>query len=497
MRFLHVILLVLPLTSANVVFGASERIKAPTAEAQAQALKLIRDVFKADYAKMAVADKQALAEKLLQQSTDPKNEPATRYVLLREARDLAAKAGDLSFAERACDILARDFDVSLPALRLGAYQLVPIGNELVLTQALTRSAFRMVEAALKADDMDTATALNKIAEAAARKIKDAALIAQATANAREIALHRQEYDKIQSVMRAVEKNPNDAAANLALGKYYCFLNGNWTKGLPLLAKGSDDKLKALADKDLKNPRDTADQVVVGDGWYDLIKAPENASKIHLQIRAYTWYEKALPKVSGLSKSKVEKRVQELEKVVASHQETGDIWLAVRDGIRGNKIQETKYMGGNMSNTPFKETLPGGSLLIGFYYTLGKWQNNDIMDFMQPIYLTPTGEKVGLPYGKPKGPVEVIKAKKGYVIGGMTIKGGGSVDGFSMTFMKIDGGGLKKDDSYTSDWVGGPGGGGGKILGDGSLIVGIHGKLGGSGKIAGLGLLYLKPESPLK
>lgn len=490
MRFLYALLLFM---TVGPQFGAAARTPVPSTESQTQALKLIREVFKADYAKMGAADKQALAEKLLKQSADPKNDPATRYALLREARDLAAKAADLTLAERMCDLLAKDFEVSLPSVRLGAYQQVPIGTELVLTQALARAALRMVETALALDEMEIAAGLQKVADGAARKIKDSALIAQATASVREIFLHRQEYDKIQSAMRALEKDPNDPAANLALGKYQCFLKGNWDRGLPLLAKSSDDKLKTLAARDLKNPRDATEQVAVGDGWYDLIKAPDNPTKIHLQVRTHTWYHKALPNLTGLSKSKVEKRLPELDKALEGRLEAGDLWLTVRDGLRANRIAETKYFGGNMSTTPFKESLPGGSLLIGFYYTLGKWQNNDIMDFMQPIYLTPTGEKVGLPYGKAKTPVQVIKAKKGYVIGGMTIRGGGSVDGFSMTFMKIEGGGLKKEDSYTSEWIGGPGGGGGKVLGDGSLIIGIHGMLGGSGKIAGLGLLYLKSD----
>ena len=53
--------------------------------------------------------------------------------------------------------------------------------------------------------------------------------------------------------RAVPKtDPTGPETDLAAGKRLCFVEDNWAEGLPLLAKGSDDRLRELATADLKD-----------------------------------------------------------------------------------------------------------------------------------------------------------------------------------------------------------------------------------------------------
>ena len=67
----------------------------PDAAAQAASLKLVRDIFKADYASAKLAPaKLKLSKKLLEQGIETRDDPAARYVLFLEARDLAVEAGD-------------------------------------------------------------------------------------------------------------------------------------------------------------------------------------------------------------------------------------------------------------------------------------------------------------------------------------------------------------------------------------------------------------------
>jgi hypothetical protein len=70
----------------------------------------------------------------------------------------------------------------------------------------------------------------------------------------------------------------------------------------------------------------------------------------------------------------------------------------------------------------------------------------------------------------------VKAKKGYAVGGLTVKSMALVDGFSITFMKVNAnGGLDKSKRYESKWVGGKGGGQEtRIGGDGRPVIGIVG-----------------------
>ena len=68
---------------------------------------------------------------------------------------------------------------------------------------------------------------------------------------------------------ALEKNRDDAAANLAVGKFYCFSKGDWEKGLPLLARGADAALKSVAEKEQANPNTAEERLGLADQWWQL------------------------------------------------------------------------------------------------------------------------------------------------------------------------------------------------------------------------------------
>src|SRR5258706_12581886 len=72
----------------------------PDANAQKETLKQIRDLFKEDYAKKTPADQAALAQKLLQKGAEAGDDPTSKYVLIKEARDVAMNAGDADTALR-------------------------------------------------------------------------------------------------------------------------------------------------------------------------------------------------------------------------------------------------------------------------------------------------------------------------------------------------------------------------------------------------------------
>jgi len=80
-------------------------------------------------------------------------------------------------------------------------------------------------------------------------------------------LENAEFERAKQANTTLAKKPDDPEANFTAGKYLCLVKGDWDKGLPLLAKGSDAKLKELAQKELAGPKDAAEQAAVGDGWW--------------------------------------------------------------------------------------------------------------------------------------------------------------------------------------------------------------------------------------
>jgi hypothetical protein len=118
------------------------------------------------------------------------------------------------------------------------------------------------------------------------------------------------YDKAQNATAMLHENPINPSANTAYGKYLCFVKGDWDSGILMLALGDDPKLKALANNELvelssRRPED------LGDDWWDLAEQENGAIKSRTQGRAIYWYREALPKLSGLAKARVEKRLSSL------------------------------------------------------------------------------------------------------------------------------------------------------------------------------------------
>src|SRR5438045_8108105 len=78
-----------------LVAGQDERVNPPSEEAQANALKQIRDIFKDDYAVKTTSAQKKLGALLLKQGRDTKDDAALQYILFREAAELAGRYGDL------------------------------------------------------------------------------------------------------------------------------------------------------------------------------------------------------------------------------------------------------------------------------------------------------------------------------------------------------------------------------------------------------------------
>lgn len=283
----------------------------PEAEAQKEAEKVVRDVYKSDYAKKTPADQRALARKLLENGLATKNDPAARWVLLREARELAAQGGDAATALGAAAEAAKTFDVDGLALKTAALTaLARAAHAPEAAAALVSRFLDVVDEAVAADRYDAAAALASKAGTVAKQSQDPALAATVQDRAREVGEQQREYQGVMAAEKTLETRPDDPEAHLAIGRYLCFVKSDWSGGLPMLARAGDPALKAAVDVELARPAETAEQVGAGDAWWEAADKERNAlQKARLLGRARHWYEEALPRLSGLAKAKTESRLQ--------------------------------------------------------------------------------------------------------------------------------------------------------------------------------------------
>jgi hypothetical protein len=290
--------------------GAPGKAAPPDKASQNKALKLVLEVFQDDLKNAQDSAARAkLAAELLQQGRETKDDMALRFVLLQEARDLAARAGEAGLAFSAIEEIGKTFAIDVMAAKAAALALAVEGaSSKESGKALLDLTLPLVAEALEADNYEAARILGQAAEAAARKARSPSLVLDAQKRIEQIALAEKGFAKQQGYLDRLKTNPNDAEANLELGKYYGLIKRNWDKALPHLAKGGDEMLKSLAQRDLAGPRDTLPQLALADAWWELSASEKDPAKLSLQARAAFWYDKAIPHLTGLSRTKAQKRL---------------------------------------------------------------------------------------------------------------------------------------------------------------------------------------------
>jgi hypothetical protein len=292
---------------------APKRRPAPSPTAQAKADKLIRDVYKTEYAAATEPEgKRKLLKILLEQAPKTEDDYDARFVLFREAKDLAAQLGDAATALWVVDSLAKEYEIN--GLEMKALALEKASGATLTAKAnrtLTNLILPLLADALEADDYETAGRLEALAVAAAKKARDDALLAEAQKRGQEVRTLQKEFARVKDFAAKLQTDPKDPKANLEVGKFFCLYRGNWERGLPLLVKGSEATLKALAEKDLAQPAAAKEQIELADAWSKRAESEKDAARAHLLRRAYFWYQQAALQLAKDERAKVEKRLADI------------------------------------------------------------------------------------------------------------------------------------------------------------------------------------------
>ncbi len=142
-----------------------------------------------------------------------------------------------------------------------------------------------------------------------RRSGDRSLIRSVTAALQRVAAMEKDLEPFKAAVAVLENDPTDAGANLAAGRFTCFVKGDWSNGVLMLALGNDDVLKTLAEKELNSPTSSADRLHLADEWWELaVKEQDGVTRKQIQIHAAHWYQKALPDLTGLGRTKASKRI---------------------------------------------------------------------------------------------------------------------------------------------------------------------------------------------
>jgi len=317
----------------------SKKSKIPSAAEQERAGKLIFELYEKDFAKAEKdpAFRVQLALTFLQEGKDTTDDLAGRYLLLRAARTMAAKAGDAPTALQAIDDLAQDFAVPEANVLQAKIHALTTASAVVSTaeanHTVLDAALVLLQEALAADDYEAALELAGTADSAAKKLKNVPLVSSIRKRRLEVLAGQQEYARWKPFAEALRKDPHDAKASLEMGEYLAFVKGNWEKGLRLLAQSCDEDLQATAKLDLADPRAADQQAALAKKWLaaadhvERIANPSHAKSkmaVNLLLRAYHWDVQALAGLEGDARQRIEKRMAAITQRLPPEYRVGEI-----------------------------------------------------------------------------------------------------------------------------------------------------------------------------
>ena len=281
----------------------SKKLPAPDKDSLSEAIKQVRQRYKADFGTAKTPEEKVeLAKKLLALSRDAdSDDPASRFALVKAAIGLATAGSDFLLALAAWRELGEVFDVNAPA-----------GQWEMLSKALKTKNREPLKAALEQFASDAADAerfdLARQAIEALVPLSEPAEAKRLAARLNDLDAAAARYDQVKAALAALAANPADPAANLTAGQYLALVKLDWAMGLPLLSRSDDASLKALAKREFTQPDDPQQQVKLGDAWWDYAKGQQDEIlKAGANSRAQFWYQLALPELSGADRQRVEAR----------------------------------------------------------------------------------------------------------------------------------------------------------------------------------------------
>ena len=286
----------------------------PDAAAVRAAALEIAELFELDKQKTGLA-KNAAAKKLLEAAVEEEKNTPAHYALLCSSRDLAASVADVGTALGAIDQLDAVYAIDVWAMKLQVLEAASRNVPKVTLARFIRSITEMTQQAMADGRYEIASGIAGLAIASARRARNRDLIRQSEALvSRATRLQNEFQATIAPALAKLKTSPDDPEANLIAGKHYCLNRAAWQIGLKMLAQSAHEKIKAAAQLDRSEPTDSRKQVVVGDAWYEVANSDKTFEGFH--ARAHYWYEQALGELGGLTKLKVEKRMQETAKTAA-------------------------------------------------------------------------------------------------------------------------------------------------------------------------------------
>ena len=290
--------------------GASGKPAVPPSAAVKESRAKVEEVFGKDLrgAKTATA-KTAVATQILDHAAETP-ESADRYAMLVISMETAVAAGDIGTLMKVVGAIADNYDIPRAKVEAQCLQAFVADAPVAALGDASEAICNFSKQCLAAGQVDVAKQWATLAINAARRAKDRDQQKAAVDMLNEVRAREKAADAVKLLVDRLAADPNDREAATELGRIRCFKEGSWEAGLPLLARGADPDLAAIAKLELGPVATPAARVKLGDAWWAYAEKQKGDDALAAETRGREHYAIALGDLSGLDKARVEKRLGE-------------------------------------------------------------------------------------------------------------------------------------------------------------------------------------------
>ena len=387
------------------------RLAIPGPAAQAAVRKLMKEVFAAQLTDRTVPARRKLTAALLAQVEKSGDAPTDRFVLLAAAIDSAVESADLPAAYKAADQMAETFDVDAVAIKIdAALKLGPRSNVPDMAGDNVAAAMELADQLARAEDFVMAIKICAALQPAT--VSNSALRTRLQQRIRDIGAARDAAEKFHRDQAKLTTHPDDPAANLAVGRYLCFVKNDWHTGLPMLAKSSDALLRPPATLELSDLSSTEQLTHLADLWWNAAeKQSEHSFKIAITQHASAIYARVVDDLAGLRKLQIQQRIEEAAKIAAT----------TADGIDLLKLVGKRFK----SDTEYWSFTPTGLKCSNHGTALLPYAPPEEYDLRVTFErLSSSGDSISTICPLPRGTVAWVAGGWGNVVFGFVVNKGG-------------------------------------------------------------------------
>ena len=298
---------------------ADGKLQPPDPAQLAQAVDAVVERFeKKIQAAKSEAEKLQLMQELTLEGTQSRHRAVDRCAFFQTAINVAPS---IDQALTVFDTMGKYFDINVLESKAAT---IGVASSAAKTPAEHLAAARgimpLIASALESDNILLAKKLGGYGEKDSQLSKDADVQKQMSRTLSRLDRRVREYNKWQGARRTLARVPSDEAANLIVGRYYCFRKGDWQIGLPMIALSIPSDLQAAAERELRLPNSVSEKMAVANAWGQAASKTRRGDRDPLFRRALHWYQLAAdtqPAPTQVLQVQIKEKLTAIKKALAT------------------------------------------------------------------------------------------------------------------------------------------------------------------------------------